>query len=49
MSNNTDIYTAFAAKVATYASSKSLPVAWPGISFMPPATGAWLEVAWFPN
>lgn len=49
VSNNTDIYNAFAAIVGTYAASKSLPVAWPGINFTPPATGAWLEVAWFPN
>lgn len=49
MSNNTDIYNAFAAIVGTYAASKSLPVAWPGVNFTPPATGAWLEVAWFPN
>jgi len=49
VSNNTDIYNAFAALIATYAASKGLPVAWPGINFTPPTTGAWLEVSWFPN
>ena len=25
------------------------PIGWPGVNFTPPATGAWLEVAFFPN
>lgn len=49
MSNDGNIYSAFAAAIATYATANSLPVAWPGINFTPPTTGSWLEVAWFPN
>jgi len=27
----------------------NLPVAWPSVPFTPPASGYWLEVAFFPN
>lgn len=43
------IYTAFADHLAAFATTKALPVAWPGIHFTPPASGLWLEFAWFPN
>lgn len=49
MSYDVTIYSAFVAKVEAFATARSLPVAWPGVHFTPPATGAWLELAWFPN
>lgn len=51
MSYDVSIYTAFADKVSAFATAHApaLTVAWPGIHFTPPQTGAWLEVAWFPN
>lgn len=51
MSYDVNIYTAFAAAVEAFAGAHvpTLPVAWPGVNFTPPQTGAWLEVAWFPN
>jgi hypothetical protein len=49
VSYDVEIYTAFAAIVQTFAESRSLPVAWPGVNFTPPQTGQWLELAWSPN
>lgn len=45
------IYDAFAELVSDFAAQLSppLPVAFPGVSFTPPASGRWLEVRWFPN
>lgn len=46
-----EIYDAFAVAVSTFAGALSspLPVSFPDLQFDPPATGPWLEVAWFPN
>lgn len=49
MSTNNDIADAFKAILATFATAQGIPVAWPGVVFEPPATGSWLEMAWFPN
>jgi len=46
---DTEIYDAFARLVANFAAAASLPCAYPGLGFTPPATGAWLELQWFPN
>jgi hypothetical protein len=45
------IYDLFADRVADFAAqlSPALPVAYPGVPFIPPASGRWLEVRWFPN
>lgn len=45
------IYDDFAGKVGAFAAqfSPPLPVAYPGVNFDPPSSGAWLEVQWFPN
>ena len=47
METNSDILDAF----NTILSDANLgyPIGWPGVNFTPPATGAWLEVAFFPN
>lgn len=49
MSYDVAIYTAFADRVGTFAAARALPVAWPGVHFTPPETGAWLEVKFVPN
>jgi len=49
VSTNNDIANAFKALLATFATSQSVTVAWPGVPFNPPETGSWLEMAWFPN
>lgn len=46
MSTNTDLLTAFFAQVKAWA---TVPVAYPGITFTPPATGLWLEIYHAPN
>ncbi len=47
--SDTDIYDAFAGLVASFAAAARLPCSYPGLGFKPPATGAWLELQWFPN
>lgn len=49
MTTDTAIYDAFAAALTTFAAAQSVPVAWPGIPFTAPASGQWVECAWFPN
>ena len=44
---NSDILNAFNAILS--AANLGYPIAWPGVKFTPPATGVWLEVAFFPN
>ncbi|KRG47344.1 hypothetical protein ARC20_03165 [Stenotrophomonas panacihumi] len=46
---DTAIYTAFAALVTQFAAAQALPCSYPGVGFAPPASGAWLELQWFPN
>lgn len=46
MSTNTDLLTAFFTQVQTWA---TVPVAYPGVTFTPPATGQWLEIYHAPN
>ena len=43
---NTDILTALFQQVSAWA---SVPVAYPGITFTPPASGRWLEIYHAPN
>ena len=43
---NTDILTAFFTQVQAWA---TVPVAYPGITFTPPASGRWLEIYHAPN
>lgn len=43
------IYDAFATKVGEFAAAVGLQCAFPGVPFEPPASGAWLELQWFPN
>lgn len=47
--NVTEIYDAFAGLVANFAVAARLPCSYPGLGCKPPATGAWLELQWFPN
>ena len=49
MSLTTDIYDAFAELAGEFAADKVLPIAYPGISFTPPASGMWLELRPFWN
>ncbi|MFH1554925.1 MAG: DUF4128 domain-containing protein [Pseudomonadota bacterium] len=37
------------ARVATFSNTPALPVAYPNVDFIPPASGDWLEVAYLPN
>ena len=46
MTNN-DILNAFNAIL--HSANLGYPIGWPGVNFTPPETGAWLEVAFFPN
>ena len=46
MTNN-DILDAFNAILS--AANLGYPIGWPAVNFTPPETGAWLEVAFFPN
>lgn len=47
--SNSGIENAFKALLATFATSNSLTVSWPGVPFTPPESGSWLEMAFFPN
>jgi hypothetical protein len=46
---NTAILEAFLEKLEELGVSPALPAAWPGINFVPPDSGMWLEVLFFPN
>ena len=46
MSTNTDILTAFFQQVKAWA---TVPVAYPGVTFTPPATGLWVKIYHAPN
>lgn len=45
----TEILTAFFERLETLGYSPMPPIAWPGKSFKPPASGFWLEARVFPN
>lgn len=47
--SDTEIYDAFAGLVASFAAAARLRCSYPCLGFKPPATGAWLELQWFPN
>jgi len=46
MTTNSQIKTAFFARLATI--SGGYTIAWPGVNFTPPGSGAWLEASHFP-
>lgn len=43
------VYDAFAQLVAAFAAGEGLPCSYPGVDFVPPTAGLWLELQWFPN
>lgn len=45
MAITADILDAFCAHIGATAQTLSLPVAYPGVAFKPPAAGGWIEVA----
>lgn len=47
--SDTEIYDAFAGPAASLASASRLPCSHPGLGFQPRASGAWLELQWFPE
>lgn len=47
MATDKDILTGALSHMDSY--STSLPIAWPGVKFTPPQTGAWFEVRHFPG
>lgn len=46
---NTVILEAFYERLKELSLSPTLPIAWPGIKFVPPDSGIWLEVLYFPS
>lgn len=42
-------YDDFANRLTAFAATEGVPVAYPGVSFTPPASGLWLESSWRPN
>lgn len=51
MNVESGVYDAFAAAAGAFAAqlSPALPVAYPGVHFVPPDSGLWLELRWFPG
>lgn len=45
----TDIFEAFLTRLAAFATTNSVAVAYPNVDFNPPGSGLWLEARYFPN